>query len=116
MQGGESSKIDIQHSKVKLTAREQIEVLLDHLSFKEVGMFVKHCCNNFDMSSKIFLGDGVITGHGTINDCLVFVYSQDFTALGGSLGEVYTKKICKLIDTAIDVRAPIICINDSRKS
>lgn len=79
-------------------------------------MFAKHRCSNFDMSSKMFLGDGVITFHGTINCRLVFVYSQDFTALGGSLGEVYAKKICKLIDTAIDVRAPIICINDSRKS
>lgn len=75
MQGEESSKIDIQHSKGKLTARKRIEVLLDHHRFEEVCMFAKHLCNNFDMSSKMFLGDGVITCHGTINCRLVFVYS-----------------------------------------
>lgn len=68
---------------MKLAAREQIEVLLDHQSFEEVGIFVKHLCNNFDMNSKIFFGDGVVTGHGTINCRLVFIYSQDFTVLGG---------------------------------
>lgn len=75
-QGVGSGKIDIQHSKGKLTARERIEVLLDHQSFEEVGIFVKHRCNNFDMSSKMFLGDGVITGHGTINGRLVFYIAK----------------------------------------
>lgn len=112
-EAGGSPKIKAQHSKGKLTARERIEVLLDPQSFEEVGMFVEHRCNNFNMDSKKFLGDGVVTGHGTINGRLVFVYSQDFTVLGGSLGEVHAQKICKIMDTAMDVKAPIISIHDS---
>lgn len=111
--GGGSKRISAQHGKGKLTARERIEVLLDPDSFEETGMFVEHRCDNFGMKSKKFYGDGVVTGHGTINGRLVFVYSQDFTVLGGSLGEYHAKKICKLIDSAIEVGAPVIGINDS---
>ena len=111
--GGGQKRIDVQHKKGKLTARERIEVLLDPDSFEESGMFVEHRCQNFGMESSAFLGDGVVTGHGTINGRLVFVYSQDFTVLGGSLGEYHAKKICKLMDTAMSVGAPVIGINDS---
>jgi propionyl-CoA carboxylase beta chain len=111
--GGGSRKIDIQHKKGKLTARERLEILLDPDSFEETGMFVEHRCDNFGMTHNKFYGDGVVTGHGTINGRLVFVYSQDFTVLGGSLGEYHAKKICNLIDSAIEVRAPVIGINDS---
>jgi propionyl-CoA carboxylase beta chain len=110
---GGLSRIKVQHSKGKLTARERIEVLLDPDSFEETGMFVEHRCENFNMQDKKFLGDGVVTGHGTINGRLVFVYSQDFTVLGGSLGEHHAKKICALLDTAMQVGAPVIGINDS---
>lgn len=112
-QGGGTARIIQQHKKGKLTARERIEVLLDPQSFEETGMFIEHRCDNFGMSNKKFPGDGVITGHGTINGRLVFVYSQDFTVLGGSLGEYHAKKICKIIDAALEVGAPIIGINDS---
>lgn len=111
--GGGQRRIDIQHKKGKLTARERIEVLLDPDSFEETGMFVEHRCDNFGMEEKKFAGDGVVTGHGTINGRLVFVYSQDFTVLGGSLGEYHAKKIYTLIDSAIEVGAPVIGINDS---
>jgi propionyl-CoA carboxylase beta chain len=106
-------KIVSQHSKYKLTARERLEVLLDSNSFEETGMFVEHRCTNFGMEDAKYLGDGVVTGHGTINGRLVFVYSQDFTVLGGSLGEAHANKICQLLDTAMKVGAPVIGINDS---
>lgn len=112
-QGGGDSRIELQHKKGKLTARERIEVLLDPNSFEETGMFVEHRCDNFGMRDKKSLGDGVVTGHGTINGRLVFVYSQDFTVLGGSLGEYHAKKICSIIDAALEVGAPVIGINDS---
>ena len=111
--GGGIKRIVAQHEKGKLTARERLEVLLDPDSFEETGMFVEHRCDNFGMSDKKFPGDGVVTGHGTINGRLVFVYSQDFTVLGGSLGEYHAKKICNLIDSAIEIGAPVIGINDS---
>ncbi|KAF8818688.1 acyl-CoA carboxylase subunit beta [Rickettsia endosymbiont of Cardiosporidium cionae] len=111
--GGGEEKINSQYQKGKLTARERIEVLLDPDSFEETGMFIEHRCDNFGMSEKKFPGDGVVTGHGTINGRLVFVYSQDFTVLGGSLGEYHAKKICNLVKYAIDVGAPVIGINDS---
>ena len=111
--GGGFARIEQQHKKGKLTARERIEVLLDADSFEETGMFVEHRCTNFGMEDKKFAGDGVVTGHGTINGRLVFVYSQDFTILGGSLGEIHAKKICQLQDMAINAGAPIIGINDS---
>jgi propionyl-CoA carboxylase beta chain len=112
-QSGGVQKIISQHNKGKLTARERIEVLLDPGSFEETGMFVEHRCSNFGMENKKFYGDGVVTGHGTINGRLVFVYSQDFTILGGSLGEYHAKKICNVIDAALKVGAPVIGINDS---
>lgn len=111
--GGGPEKIKSQHAKGKLTARERLEVLLDTGSFEEIGMFVEHDCINFGMEDKKFYGDGVITGHGTINGRLVFVYSQDFTVLGGSLGYRHAQKIKTLMDKAIQAGAPIIGINDS---
>ena len=111
--GGGQKRIESQHAKGKLTARERIEVLLDPESFEETGMYLEHRCGNFGMEEKTFPGDGVVTGHGTINGRLVFVYSQDFTVLGGSLGEYHAKKICNILDAAMQVGAPIIGINDS---
>jgi propionyl-CoA carboxylase beta chain len=111
--GGGHERIAAQHKKGKLTARERIEVLLDPSSFQETGMFVEHRCSNFGMENKKTPGDGVVTGHGTINGRLVFVYSQDFTVLGGSLGEIHAKKITQVQDMALNARAPIIGINDS---
>lgn len=111
--GGGQKRIDLQHSKGKLTARERIEVLLDSDSFEEYGLYVEHRCSDFDMEDKKHPGDGVVTGHGTINGRLVFVYSQDFTVMGGSLGEAHAKKICHIMDKAMQNGCPIIGINDS---
>lgn len=111
--GGGQEKIDQQHSKSKLTARERLDVLLDPDSFEEIGIFVEHRCNNFGMQNKIIPGDGVVAGHGTVNGRLVFVYSQDFTVFGGSLSETNAKKICQIQDMAVKAGAPLICINDS---
>ena len=111
--GGGQKRIDTQHSKGKLTARERIEVLLDPDSFEEYGMFVEHRCNHFDMDQQTIPGDGVVTGQGTINGRLVFVYSQDFTVFGGSLSETNARKICQIMDMAMKVGAPVIGINDS---
>ena len=111
--GGGQEKIDVQHSKGKLTARERIEVLLDPDSFEESGMFVEQRCHNFGMEKQVIPGDGVVTGHGTINGRLVFIYSQDFTVLGGSLSETNAQKICKIMDMALKIGAPVIGINDS---
>jgi propionyl-CoA carboxylase beta chain len=111
--GGGQKRIDSQHNNGKLTARERLEVLLDPDSFEEYGMFVEHRCNDFGMGDKKVPGDGVVTGHGTINGRLVFVYSQDFTVLGGSLSETNAEKICRIMDMAMKVGAPVIGINDS---
>ncbi|NDF12036.1 MAG: acyl-CoA carboxylase subunit beta [Proteobacteria bacterium] len=111
--GGGQDKIDAQHAKGKLTARERIEVLLDPDSFEEYGMFVEHRSHDFGMEKKKIPGDGVVTGHGTINGRLVFVYSQDFTVLGGSLSETNARKICQITDMALKTGAPVIGINDS---
>lgn len=111
--GGGQARIDSQHARGKLTARERIEVLLDPNSFEEYDMFMEHRCANFGMASKQIPGDGVVTGQGTINGRLVFVYSQDFTVLGGSLSETNAKKICKVQDMALKMGAPIIGLNDS---
>jgi propionyl-CoA carboxylase beta chain len=111
--GGGQKRIDAQHERGKLTARERIEVLLDPNSFEEFDMYVEHRCNNFGMQDNQIPGDGCVTGHGTINGRLVFVYSQDFTVIGGSLSETNAKKICKLMDQAMKVGAPVIGINDS---
>ena len=111
--GGGEKRIDKQHEQGKFTARERIEMLLDEGSFEEMDMFVTHRCTDFGMQDKKFLGDGVVTGHGTIDGRVVYVYAQDFTVFGGSLSETYAKKICKVMDQAMKVGAPIIGINDS---
>lgn len=111
--GGGQKRIDSQHRKGKLTARERIELLLDERSFEEFGMFVSHRCTDFDMQEKTYLTDGVVTGYGTIDGRLVYVFAQDFTIFGGSLSLAYAEKICKLMDKALKVGAPVIGINDS---
>jgi propionyl-CoA carboxylase beta chain len=111
--GGGQDRIDKQHERGKLTARERIEVLLDPESFEEFDMFVEHRCGHFGMDKKQIPGDGVVIGHGTINGRLVFVFSQDFTVHGGSLSETNARKICKIMDMAMKNRAPLIGINDS---
>ncbi|MBT3429594.1 MAG: acyl-CoA carboxylase subunit beta [Proteobacteria bacterium] len=112
-QGGGQGRIDAQHAKGKLTARERIGTLLDEGSFEEWDVFVEHRCADFDMAEKAVPGDGVVTGHGTINGRTVFVFSQDFTVLGGSLSEAHAGKICKVMDHAMRVGAPVIGLNDS---
>jgi methylmalonyl-CoA decarboxylase subunit alpha len=111
--GGGEERIRSQHKKGKYTARERIEKLLDEGSFEEYDMFVSHRCTNFGLEKEVFLGDGVVTGRGTIDGRVVFVFSQDFTVLGGSLSETFAKKICKVMDQAMKVGAPLIGINDS---
>lgn len=111
--GGGQKRIDSQHSKGKLTARERIQLLLDEGTFEEIGMFVTHRSADFDMDKQVILGDGVITGYGTINGRLVYVFSQDFTVFGGSLSETHAEKICKIMDLAMKNGAPIIGLNDS---
>src|SRR5436853_889756 len=112
-QGGGTRRIEAQHAKGKLTARERIELLLDAESFEEWDMFVEHRCHDFGMSEARIPGDGVVTGYGTINGRLVFVFSQDFTVFGGALSEAHAEKICKIMDHAIKVGAPVIGLNDS---
>lgn len=111
--GGGLSRIEAQHAKGKYTARERIDMLLDEGSFEEYDMFMVHRCNDFGLEKQIFLGDGVVTGCGTIDGRLVYVFSQDFTVQGGSLSEAFAKKICKVMDMAMKVGAPLIGINDS---
>ncbi len=111
--GGGEVRIDAQHQKGKFTARERIDMLLDEGSFEEFDMFVTHRCTNFGLEKTKFLGDGVIIGHGTIDRRVVYVFSQDFTVFGGSLSETFAQKICKIMDMAMKVGAPVIGINDS---
>lgn len=111
--GGGEKRIQAQHDKGKYTARERIAMLLDEGSFEEFDMFVSHRCTNFGMEKTSYLGDGVVTGYGTIEHRLVYVYAQDFTVFGGSLSESMAKKICKVMDKAMKTGAPIIGINDS---
>ena len=111
--GGGERRIDAQHAKGKLTARERIELLLDAGSFEEYDMFVEHRCTEFGMENTKVPGDGVVTGRGTINGRLVFVFSQDFTVFGGALSEAHAEKICKIMDQAVQVGAPVIGLNDS---
>ena len=111
--GGGAGRIAAQHAKGKLTARERIEVLLDEGSFEEFDMFVSHRCVDFGMSDSKYPGDGVVTGWGTINGRLVYVFSQDFTVFGGSLSETHAQKICKIMDMAVLNGAPVIGLNDS---
>ncbi|MQM34720.1 MAG: methylmalonyl-CoA carboxyltransferase, partial [Candidatus Accumulibacter phosphatis] len=111
--GGGQKRIDSQHSKGKLSARERIELLLDSGSFEEWDMFKEHRCHDFGMADQSVPGDGVVIGCGTINGRLMFVFSQDFTVFGGSLSEAHAEKICKVMDHAIKVGAPVIGLNDS---
>lgn len=111
--GGGTKRIEAQHAKGKLTARERIDVLLDPGSFEEYDMYVEHNCVDFGMQDTVIPGDGVVTGSGTVNGRLVFVFSQDFTVFGGSLSERHAQKICKIMDMALKVGAPVIGLNDS---
>lgn len=111
--GGGQKRIESQHKKGKLTARERIELLLDEGTFEEVGKFVVHRSNEFGIDREKYLGDGVITGYGKVNGRLVYVFSQDFTVFGGSLSETFAEKICKIMDLALRNGAPVIGLNDS---
>jgi propionyl-CoA carboxylase beta chain len=111
--GGGPVRIERQHGQGKLTARERLDLLLDPGSFVELDAFVTHRATEFGLAENLILGDGVVTGHGTIDGRLVFVFSQDFTVFGGSLSEAYAEKICKVMDLALKVGAPIIGLNDS---
>ena len=111
--GGGQKRIDSQHKKGKYTARERIDMLLDEKSFEEFDMFVSHRCIDFGLEKETYLSDGVVTGYGTIDGRLVYVFSQDFTVFGGSLSEMFAAKICKVMDMAMKTGAPVIGINDS---
>src|SRR5213083_3341013 len=111
--GGGDKRIAAQHGKGKLTARERLELLLDEGTFEEWDMFVEHRCHDFGMDDNKIPGDGVVTGYGMINGRLVFVYRQDFTVFGGALSEAHAEKICKVMDAAMKVGAPVIGLNDS---
>ncbi len=111
--GGGQERIDKLHAKGRFTARERIDMLLDEGSFEEFDMFKTHRCTNFGMEKKEFLGDGVVTGYGTVNGRVIYVFAQDFTVFGGSLSETFAEKICKIMDLAIKNGAPVIGLNDS---
>jgi len=111
--GGGQKRIDAQHAKGKLSARERLELLLDEGTFEEWDMFVEHRCLDFGMAENKIPGDGVVTGYGMINGRMVFVFSQDFTVFGGALSEAHAEKICKIMDQAMKVGAPVIGLNDS---
>ena len=111
--GGGEKRVKAQHEKGKLTARERISLLLDKDSFVELDLLVEHRCNNFGMDKVDAPGEGVVTGYGTIDGRLIYVFAQDFTVIGGSLGEMHAKKICKVLDMAMKMGAPCIGINDS---
>ncbi|MEZ7878407.1 MAG: acyl-CoA carboxylase subunit beta [Flavobacteriales bacterium] len=111
--GGGEKRIEAQHAKGKLTARERISLLLDPGTFEELGMLVTHRSTNFGLDKQKFLGDGVVTGYGKVNGRLVYVFSQDFTVLGGSLAEAHAEKICKIMDLALENGAPVVGLNDS---
>ncbi len=113
LQGGGQKRIDKQHNKKKLTARERVEYLLDEGSFEEMGILVTHRTTDFGMDKEIYFGDGVVTGYGTIDGRLIYVYAQDFTVFGGALSETHAEKICKVMDLAMNVGAPVIGLNDS---
>src|SRR5262249_39783304 len=110
--GGGEERIERQHASGKLTARERVEMLLDPGSFVETDKFKTHRCPDFDMEKKKIPGDGVLTGYGTIDGRLVYVFSQDFTVFGGSLSGAYAEKICKVMDLAMKTGAPVIGLND----
>ena len=111
--GGGAKRTAAQHAKGKLTARERLELLLDDGSFEEFDMFVAHRATDFGMADQRPYGDGVVTGWGTINGRMVYVFSQDFTVFGGSLSETHAQKICKIMDMAVQNGAPVIGLNDS---
>lgn len=111
--GGGEERIKKQHAKTKLTARERVDYLLDEGSFEEMGVLVTHRTTDFGMENEIYFGDGVVTGYGTINERLVYVFAQDFTVFGGALSETHAEKICKIMDQAMKVGAPVIGLNDS---
>src|SRR5438105_7357237 len=111
--GGGARRVKAQHERGKLTARERLDVLVDPGSFEEWDMFVEHRSQDFGMAEQKIPGDGVVTGYGSVNGRLVFVFSQDFTVFGGSLSEAHAEKICKIMDQAMNVGAPVIGINDS---
>jgi propionyl-CoA carboxylase beta chain len=111
--GGGQDKIDAQHKKGKLTARERIQLLVDEGSFEEIGMFVEHRAKDFGIDKQIYLGDGVVTGYATVNGRPIYVFSQDFTVFGGALSETHAEKICKIMDLAMKNGIPVIGLNDS---
>ena len=111
--GGGQDRIDKQHAKGSMTARERVDMLLDPGSFEEFDMFKTHRCRDFGMDEQVFLGDGVVTGYGTVNGRVVYVFAQDFTVLGGSLSETFAEKICKIMDLAMKNGAPVVGLNDS---
>ena len=111
--GGGQVRIDKQHKKGKLTARERVHFFLDDGSFEEIGMLVSHRSTDFGIEKQRFYGDGVITGYGTVNGRQVFVFAQDFTVFGGSLSETHAEKICKIMDLSAKTGAPLIGLNDS---
>jgi propionyl-CoA carboxylase beta chain len=111
--GGGEKRIAAQHKRGKLTARERIHFLLDENTFEELGMLVTHRSTNFDLANEVYLGDGVVTGYGKINGRLVYLFSQDFTVMGGSLAEAHAEKICRIMDLALQNGAPVIGLNDS---
>lgn len=111
--GGGDARIEKQHSVGKLTARERIDLLLEKGSFIELDKLVTHRCTDFGMEKQKFAGDGVVTGYGMIGKRLVYVFAQDFTVFGGALSETHAKKICKVMDMAMQMGAPIIGLNDS---
>ena len=113
LEGGGAKRIEAQHKKGKLTARERIDFLVDEGSFIEIDRFVTHRCTDFDMAEQKILGDGVVTGHALIEGRPVYLYSQDFTVFGGSLSETHAEKICKIMDMALKVGVPIVGLNDS---
>ncbi len=111
--GGGEKRIEQQHHKGKLTARERVMLLMDEGSFEELGKFVMHRCKDFGLDQEYYLGDGVVTGYGTVNGRLVYIFSQDFTVFGGSLSETHAEKIVKIMDLAMQNGAPLIGLNDS---
>ena len=113
LQGGGAKRLASQHKKGKLTARERIQFLMDEGSFEEIGQLVQHRCTDFGMQDEVYLGDGVVTGYGTIEGRIVYVFAQDFTVFGGSLSETHAEKICKIMELALKNGAPVIGLNDS---
>ena len=111
--GGGKKRIEAQHAKGKLTARERISLLLDDDSFEEIGKFVTHRCVDFGMENEVYLGDGVVTGYGTVQNRPVYVYAQDFTVFGGALSESHAQKICKILELAMQNGYPVIGLKDS---